>query len=105
MKSVFNPSSDQWEVLTARPTASLDDVMPIVDEVFTDIQSHGDDALRKYSTKFDGYAPKTLEVPLADLQNAANELSGDLKSAIDKAYDNIYAFHLAQQTERVHVSV
>ena len=43
MKSVFNPSSDQWEVLTARPTASLDDVMPIVDEVFTDIQSHGDE--------------------------------------------------------------
>ena len=49
MKTVLNPTTDQWSELTARPTASLDDVMPVVDEVFGAIQRQGDQAIQAYS--------------------------------------------------------
>lgn len=105
MKTVFNPTIDQWNELTARPTASLNEVMPIVEEVFGAIQSQGDQAIQAFSEKFDGIRPDTIEVDSTDLKTAQNELSADLKAAIDKAYNNIYAFHLAQQTNRVQVDV
>ena len=105
MRRVNNPSIDQWGALCTRPTASLDDVMPVVDEVFDAIQTQGDQAIQRFSQKFDGYQPKSIEVAQNDLQNAQNELSADLKNAIDKAYENIYAFHQAQKTSRVQVEV
>ena len=105
MRRVNNPSIDQWGALCTRPTASLDDVMPVVDEVFDAIQTQGDQAIQRFSQKFDGYQPKSIEVSQNDLQNAQNELSADLKNAIDKAYENIYAFHQAQKTSRVQVEV
>ena len=105
MRRVNNPSIDQWGALCTRPTASLDDVMPVVDEVFDAIQMQGDQAIQRFSQKFDGYQPKSIEVAQKDLQNAQNELSADLKNAIDKAYENIYAFHQAQKTSRVQVKV
>ncbi|MFL2584363.1 MAG: histidinol dehydrogenase [Flavobacteriaceae bacterium] len=105
MRRVNNPSIDQWGALCTRPTASLGDVMPVVDEVFDAIQTQGDQAIQRFSEKFDGYQPKSIEVAQNDLQNAQNELSADLKNAIDKAYENIYAFHKAQKTSRVQVEV
>ena len=105
MKTVYNPTIDQWNDLTTRPTASLDDVIPIVDEVFDAIQRQGDQAIQTYSEKFDGYPSDRIEVDLADLKSAENEISADLRAAIDKAYGNIYAFHKAQQTDRVQLDV
>ena len=105
MKTVLNPSTDQWSELTTRPMSSSKDVMPVVDEVFGAIQLQGDQAIQAYSEKFDGYRPNRIEVDLDDLKTAQNELSADLRDAIDKAYDNIYAFHKAQLTERIQLDV
>ena len=49
MRRVNNPSIDQWGALCTRPTASLDDVMPVVDEVFDAIQTQGDQAIQRFS--------------------------------------------------------
>ena len=105
MKTVLNPTIDKWSELTVRPMSSLDDVMPVVDEVFGAIQRQGDQAIQTYSEKFDGYQPERIEVDLADLKSARSEISAVLRDAIDKAYDNIYAFHKAQQTDRVQLDV
>ena len=105
MKTVMNPSTDQWSELTTRPMASSKDIIPVVDEVFGAIQLQGDQAIQAYSEKFDGYRPERIEVDQADLKTAQNELSADLRDAIDKAYDNIYAFHKAQLTERIQLDV
>ena len=105
MKTVMNPSTDQWSELTTRPMASSKDIIPVVDEVFGAIQLQGDQAIQAYSEKFDGYRPERIEVFQADLKTAQNELSADLRDAIDKAYDNIYAFHKAQLTDRIQLDV
>ena len=105
MKTVMNPSTVQWSELTTRPMSSSKDIMPVVDEVFGAIQLQGDQAIQAYSEKFDGYRPERIEVDQADLKTAQNELSADLRDAIDKAYDNIYAFHKAQLTDRIQLDV
>ena len=49
MKTVMNPSTDQWSELTTRPMASSKDIIPVVDEVFGAIQQQGDQAIQAYS--------------------------------------------------------
>ena len=105
MKQFVNPSRSDWEKLQQRPTASYDAILPTVDAVFAAVQSEGDKAIRQYSTQFDGYCPDNLELPKSDWKKSADELSPELKSAIDRAYANIYSFHQAQRTPKVEVIV
>ena len=104
MKKILNPPISDWKALQKRPTASCEDILPIVDEVFTAIQSEGDKAVLRYSTQFDNYCPKNIEVPKSAWEQASAELSEELKRSIDSAYANIYSFHKAQRTFKVEVS-
>lgn len=104
MKRIINPAKEQWSKLTQRPTADFSAIEPVVDEVFTAVQSQGDDAVAAYSLKFDKIAPKALIVDEELLATAKAELPKELVEAIDVAYTNIYRFHNAQKTPTVRVS-
>ena len=103
MKFTSNPERSTWQALTQRPTADFSSIEPIVDEVFADVRSNGDAAVRKYSQKFDAYTPDQLMVAAQALANAKGELSAELVAAIDVAYENIYRFHEAQKTAPVRL--
>ena len=103
MKFISNPERSTWQALTQRPTADFSSIEPIVDEVFADVRSNGDAAVRKYSQKFDAYTPDQLMVAAQALANAKGELSAELVAAIDVAYENIYRFHEAQKTAPVRL--
>ncbi len=103
MRFTSNPDRSTWQTFIQRPTADFSSIEPIVDEIFTAVQKNGDTAVRVYSEKFD-------KVPVADVMlaqdafaNAQSELSPELIRAIDVAYENIYAFHKAQQTDVVRL--
>ena len=98
MKLISNPEQSTWQELTQRPTADFSSIEPIVDEVFAAVRSNGDVAVREYSQKFDAYTPSKLIVDAEVLANAKSELSSELVTAIDIAYENIYCFHKAQKT-------
>ena len=101
MKLISNPEQSTWQELTQRPTADFSSIEPIVDEVFAAVRSNGDVAVREYSQKFDAYTPSKLVVDAEVLANAKSELSSELVTAIDIAYENIYCFHKAQKTAPV----
>jgi histidinol dehydrogenase len=103
MKFISNPERSTWQALTQRPTADFSSIEPIVDEVFADVRSNGDAAVRKYSQKFDAYTPDQLMVATQALANAKGELSAELVAAIDVAYENIYRFHEAQKTAPIRL--
>lgn len=103
MKLISNPDQSTWQELTQRPTADFSSVEPIVDEVFAAVRSNGDVAVREYSQKFDAYTPSKLIVDAEVLANAKSELSSELVTAIDVAYENIYCFHKAQKTATVRL--
>ena len=97
MKSYINPDKNTLRTALERPALEQQDLSNLVKSVFDDVQQRGDAALRDYALKFDGFAPDELFVSEAEFATATNELSQDLKNAIDKAHQNIKLFHQAQQ--------
>lgn len=102
MRIYQNPTREEWNQLFARPSTEPGELDRTVDEIFTAVRTQGDSALRHYTQLFDGVDLGELSVSETEMA-AADALADELKNAIDVAYDNIEAFHLAQRTEPVHV--
>ncbi len=69
-----------------------------VREILRNVRERGDDALIEYTARFDKAAltPETLRVSEAEIEAAYREVEGDFIRAIQKARDNIAAFHRKQ---------
>lgn len=59
--------------------------LDVVKDVLLDVKSRGDAALFEYGAKFDLSAPKTLQIPVEELKNAAEKL----KSENPNLYDSL----------------
>lgn len=104
MEQFISPKKEAWKALLERPTASYEDLEPLVEEVFEAVKTNGDDAVRKYTQKFDGVIKETLRVSSAEIQTAIQGVSPELKASINLAKDNIERFHQAQRTATVRVT-
>lgn len=96
MKLIKNPDPATWQSLIARPENPAEDTAAAVEEIFADVQEHGDRAVRKYTKLYDQAALKSLLVQPRQWKAAESEVSQDLKKAIDLAQGNIERFHRAQ---------
>ena len=101
MKLIENPTRNAWSEILQRPTKTVEDIETTVNEVFDDIQKHGDKAVSKYTSMFDGVDLKSIFVSKDEIEKASKEVPNDLKSAIKLAKNNIEKFHEAQQTGKV----
>ena len=79
MKVISNPSKKDWKQILERPTKTVDDIEGVVNEVFADIQKNGDTAINKYTQKFDGVSLENNIVSNAEIEEAINLVSQDLK--------------------------
>ncbi len=103
MKKIYNPKRNEWKELLSRPTQSVADIEGTVIAMFEDIQKQGDEAIKKYTKKYDGVSLDTFQIEKEEFINAEEKLPVALKSAIQKAYGNIKRFHEAQKTDIVSV--
>lgn len=103
MQQFLQPSKDEWAALLARPTASYNDLEPVVENVFAEVKKRGNDALKAYTAQFDHVELDEIRISQAELDGAASRISKELKSAIQLAKNNIEGFHLAQKTPKVSV--
>jgi histidinol dehydrogenase len=88
---------EQRERALARPPSSTSATLSrTVAEIVAAVRERGDDALVEFTTRFDGVSPMSLRVPAEDIAAAADELTQDQRTALEKARDNILAFHEAQ---------
>ena len=101
MKTIINPSQETWSKILERPTKTVDDIEKIVNEIFEDVKNNGDTAINNYTKKFDGVSLENNLVSNAEIENAIETVSEELKQAINIAKNNITKFHLAQKTEKV----
>lgn len=100
MNIIQYPDWSQSKTLLARPTAEGADARrAAVAILLEDIKTHGDEAVRRLATRFDGVTVENFAVSEADFSAATDALSADLKTAIEQAYRNIYAFHEVQWGE------
>ncbi len=100
MKKIITPKRNDWALLTQRPNLKVEDLSALVQEVFLDIQQRGDQALREYTQKFDKVNLDNFKVETQEVEDAKNQLSDDLKNAIQVAKNNIEKFHLSQKEEK-----
>ncbi|MUU77149.1 histidinol dehydrogenase [Winogradskyella endarachnes] len=103
MKLVTNPDKSTWSELLKRPTQTIEDIEATVKTVFNDIKINGDNAVEKYTSKFDGVTLLNNSVTEEEIAEAASKVDENLKTAIQLAKANIETFHSAQKTDRVEV--
>lgn len=82
--------------LIKRSQADINDVLTIVTDILSDIKENKDDAVKRYTAKFDGAELDNLKVSEEEIKKAYNSLDNDLIDALKSAASNIEKFHKAQ---------
>ncbi len=103
MQIINNPNKNTWRDILKRPTQTVGDIEGIVNEVFNEVRKKGDDAIKKYTEKFDGIALDNNVVTETEIKQAIAQVPQNLQNAIKQAKQNIEAFHRAQKTQKVEV--
>ncbi|XP_010251784.1 PREDICTED: histidinol dehydrogenase, chloroplastic isoform X2 [Nelumbo nucifera] len=98
MKSYKLSELSQTEVdsLKARPRIDFSSIFRVVQPIVDDVRSRGDGAVIDYTKMFDKVVLDKIVEFVADLPDPEIDLS--VREAFDVAYENIYAFHVAQKS-------
>ena len=97
------PARSQWQQLMTRAVLNTDELQTVVGDIVAEVKSRGDEALRDYARRFDGVELADLRVSEAEIAEAAQLVSDELKQAIATAAANIERFHAAQAMQPVVV--
>lgn len=103
MKKIYNPPRNEWPSLLKRPTQTIADIEEMVNDIFLEVRSKGDMAIKTYTEKFDGAVMGNFTIGPEEIEIAQTQVSEPLKLAIQQAKGNIEKFHAAQRTKRVSV--
>jgi histidinol dehydrogenase len=97
-------SPEQQRDLLMRPAISASEsISRTVAEILDNVKTHGDQALREYSAKFDKTDVSSLNVSEQEVDAASRRLSDELKQAMAVAVKNVETFHVAQKLQPVDV--
>ena len=97
------PAATDWEKISARPHLDTQQLAEVVKDVLADIKANGDEAVRKYESKFDHVELDSLKVRADEINEAEGLISDELKNSLLTAYHNIYTFHENQRFQSHHV--
>jgi histidinol dehydrogenase len=75
----------------------LQDVLTAVNDIIVDVGSKGDEALFKYTEKFEGAQIDDLRVSQEEIDESYDLVEERLLEALTEASDNIYHFHSQQK--------
>jgi histidinol dehydrogenase len=89
------PTSSGKEIFLKRPALENADLENTVRRILSDVRTSGDDALIKYSQKFDGYSG-ALAVSEKAINESGKMIGAELKAAMILAKRNIEKFHKSQ---------
>ena len=90
------PDPNEWPEILARPSFQDEQTENTVNHILSEVRNKGDEAVRKYTKKFDGFLPEDIEISDAEFAEAEKVISDELKKAIGIARENITTFHTAQ---------
>ena len=92
-----NLSDEVRESALERPqTISDASLIAGVQEILSDVRQNGDEAVKRFTKKFDGVVVNALEFPASDLKAAWDALPPSDQAVIERARRNIKLFHEAQ---------
>lgn len=97
MEIITNPGRDEWEQLLARPTQEQKKIKKIVKPILKKVKRNGDSALLKFALEYDLVHMDSLVVGQDAIDASAQQVSEELKEAIQLAKRNIEKFHEVQK--------
>ena len=97
MEIIKYPSKEEWVSLVKRPALDVTTLFDTVRTVLDEVRQEGDVAVRRYEEKFDKVTLTDLQVSQAEIEEACELVSEELKQAIRTAKDNIEKFHASQR--------
>ena len=96
-------SEEEVNGLTKRPAINLEKIFEIVRPVLNEIKAAGLQAALKYAKNFDGFEGNEIKVTKEEFDESEKELSLEIKSALETAYNNIKKFHLNQLPSKYEI--
>lgn len=103
MEIIHNPCREEWKALTRRNIPDDRQLEESVRGIIDRVRDGGDAALRSMSLEFDMNHTEDIEVSRAEIAEACQRVSGQVKRAISASVANITLFHKAQMPAAVEV--
>ena len=97
MNIIKYPAKEGWDALVERPHLDLTQLNATVTSVLEDVKANGDAAVKRYEEKFDHVSLESLSVTEAEIAEAMDNISQELKESLELAHHNIAVFHEAQK--------
>ena len=96
-------TADEKNRIMKRAETDISEQMKIAKEISDEVKAFGDEAVLKYTEKFDGVAltKDTMKVTQDEIDAAYERLDRETRDAIEYAYKNIYDFHEKQLPEEM----
>ncbi|ADC46866.1 histidinol dehydrogenase HisD [Methanobrevibacter ruminantium M1] len=91
--------------LIKRSQADINEILNIVQDILSDVKENKDEAVKRYTAKFDRCELDDLQVSDEEIKNAYDNLDTDLIDALKRASQNIEKFHKAQIPEEWSMEV
>ena len=91
-----NIERKDWNDILQRPVFDSSKLERKVERIIRQVRRKGDKALFKYTKKYDGVSISELQVTDQEFYECENQLSPELKEAIQQAKINIATFHTSQ---------
>ena len=104
MNKIYNPNPSDWGTILKRPTQTVADIESTVTEVFNEVKTNGDHAIREYTQRFDKVSLNDILITETEIEEAIKLVPEELKQAIQLAKGNITRFHEAQKTGKLEVA-
>ncbi|MCQ2964882.1 MAG: histidinol dehydrogenase [archaeon] len=82
--------------LIKRSQADINEILAIVSDILVDVKENKDEAIKRYTAKFDGAELDDLKVSDEEIKEAYDSLDDNLIDALKSASKNIEKFHKAQ---------
>ena len=93
---VDRPNKDIWASYALRPAIKKQELNKLVNDVLKEVEQDRDEALFRYTEKFDKVKLDAFEVDKDEIVKAIERVSEELKDAIALAKRNIEKFHASQ---------
>ena len=85
--------------LKARVSENDRSVEDKVAEILKDVRDNGDEAVRRYTMKFDGWAPEKAEITKEEIDALTADCDPAFIASMERAAENIRAFHAKQKQQ------
>ena len=104
IKTVNNIEQAQMELqkITNRTSGTIqDNAIKVVDDILKNVSERGDEALKEYTSRFDGFSAENFQVPSDLIIKAWEETSKELQDSLVLAKKRIEKFHSLQVPKNI----